>query len=111
MARGDKNYCVSGRSVVEGTLAMKPTEPKTRRLSQGVRRATEDEPVTECETLAESVAVYVDACALAKISFEEPGSTLVRCLIYMSTIPAYCSMVGLGEFVAVAGKKKAVTKK
>jgi len=59
-----------------------------------------------CEVLAESKAVYVDACALAKISVEEdPASALVRCLIYMSRIPAYCSLVGFGEFVSVAGKK------
>jgi len=63
--------------------------------------------VSECETLAGSSAIYIDACALAKISIEEdPASGLVRCLIYMSRIPAYCSMVGFGEFVAVAGKKR-----
>jgi hypothetical protein len=62
--------------------------------------------VSECETLAESGAIYVDACALVKIDLEEDSqSSLVRCLIYMSRIPVYCSLIGLGEFVGVAGKR------
>ena len=63
--------------------------------------------MTEYETLAESSAVYFDACALLKIGVEEdPDSGLVRCLVYLSRIPAYCSMIGFGEFVGVAGKKR-----
>jgi hypothetical protein len=30
----------------------------------------------------------------------------VRILIYMSRIPTYCSLLGFGEFISVAGKKR-----
>ena len=62
--------------------------------------------MSECETIAESSAIYLDASALAKIDIEEDASSrLVRILIYLSRIPVYCSLVGFGEFVSVAGKK------
>ena len=62
--------------------------------------------MTAIEALASASAVYLDASALPKIDIEEdPSSPLVRCLIYMSRVPAYCSLVGFGEFITVAGKK------
>lgn len=62
--------------------------------------------MTAIEALASASAVYLDASALPKIDIEEdPSSRLVRCLIYMSRVPAYCSLLGFGEFVTVAGKK------
>src|SRR5713101_1882269 len=61
---------------------------------------------TESEILAESDAIYLDTNVLPKVDIEEDGaSNLARILIYMTGIPVYCSLVGLGEFFHVAGKK------
>jgi hypothetical protein len=62
--------------------------------------------MTPIKALACAGAVYLDASALPKIDIEEDAaSRLVRCLIFMSRVPAYCSLVGFGEFVTVAGQK------
>ena len=59
------------------------------------------------DILANSDAIYLDACALVKIDVEEdPGSRISRILTYLSTIPVYTSFVGFGEFFNVVGKKE-----
>jgi hypothetical protein len=59
------------------------------------------------ELIAESKALYLDACALAKIDVEEDlDSNLIRFLVYQPKIPVFSSFVGFGEFFNVVGKKE-----
>jgi hypothetical protein len=61
------------------------------------------------QVISESEALYLDACVLPKIDIEEIASKqarLTRILIYLSSIPVYCSFVSFGEFFNIAGKKR-----
>jgi hypothetical protein len=57
--------------------------------------------------LANSEAVYLDACTLVKIEkAEEDRSCLVRLLVYGSSIPMFSSFIGFGEFLSVLGREE-----
>ena len=66
--------------------------------------------MTECMVLAESDAIYLDASALPKIDLESDGGHGIRLLLLVGRIPLFCSVVALGEFFAVAGRRKTQAK-
>ena len=58
------------------------------------------------DRIVNSEAIYLDASCLVKIAKEEGDSSrTMRSLLYSGTIPAYTSLVGLGEFIGAMGRR------